>query len=580
MKDKTSYNLILLGGTGARCGEIFVYMCANGYFDCDEVHILYIDSDQENGNGEMFRAVVKQYQACRDRYNLKNSPIPYFFRPKIYLTEKTPVGELKHFKDLAAPSQNGVGQVNSAEALMKVLYSDEEMEMKISDGFFAHPNVGAALFAANMDSVMGDFLRIIQAERDTKDVKVFLLGSLFGGTGASAVPTISKYLKKKLHVDSGNKLIDEHLKIGACMVLPYFAFARDGWKAGTLQSNDGDAQIEAEKFATKTKSALEYYKYINSGPDGAVFDRLYILGHDGEDIRGVYATAGGEQRNLPHIVEMYGAMAGVHFFKDDSKSTQHYFATVGKKTIGWGDIYKNTRGFFSFFIMMRFVIVMKSLILEELFDYKQQNKLKKKARNIPWYYDFLNGKAQSVDMQEDQLYHKFEDISNFCDSYIRWFSELSISNVEMLKALNQIRFRESGKEGDVTKGEADVESDVVEYLRLFSEEILIRQHHNNLISLGRGCGKDVMVNAEIYAANVKYIRKHFKTLAPVHPSNNLETERIGMEEIWSRICDLGFKSSTTSDYGPLVENISLANDKSMDACVRNLVNAVFIACMI
>lgn len=53
-----------------------------------------------------------------------------------------------------------------------------------------------------------------------------------------------------------------------------------------------------------------------------------------------------------------------------------------------------------------------------------------------------------------------------------------------------------------------------------------------------------------------------------------------MEEIWSRICDLGFKSSTTDDYGPLVENISLANDKSMDACVRNLVNAVFIACMI
>lgn len=580
MKDKNSYNLILLGGTGARCGEIFVYMCANGYFDCDVVHILYIDSDRENGNGEMFRAVVKQYQACRERYALKNSPIPYFFKPKIHLTEQTPVGGLSHFKDLAAPSQNGVGQVNSAEALMRALYSDEEMEMKISDGFFAHPNVGAALFAANMDAVMGDFLRIIQAERDTKDVKVFLVGSLFGGTGASALPTISKYLKKKLHVDSGNKLIDEHLKIGVCMVLPYFVFARDGWKAGMSQSSGGDAQIEAEKFATKTKSALEYYKYINSDPDGAVFDSLYILGHDGEDVRGVYATAGSEQRNLPHIVEMYGAMAGVHFFKDDSGSGQHYFATVGKKTIGWTDIYKNTRGFFSFFIMMRFAIVMKSLILEELFDYQKQNKLKKKARNIPWYYDFLNGKDQSVDMQEDQLYHKFEDISYFCDSYIRWFSELSLSGVDMVKALDQIRYRESGEQGGKTTSEADVESDVVEYLRLFSEEILIRQHHNNLITLGRGCGKDDTVNAGIYAANLKYIRRHFKSLAPVHPSNDLETEKIGMEEIWSRICDLGFKSSAAGDYGPLVENISLSNDKSMDACVRNLVNAVFIACMI
>lgn len=350
--------------------------------------------------------------------------------------------------------------------------------------------------------------------------------------------------------------------------------------AGASRSNGGETQIEAEKFATKTKSALEYYKYINSGPDGAVFDSLYILGHDGEDICGVYAAAGGEQRNLPHVVEMYGAMAGVHFFKDDSGSIQHYFATVGKKAIGWGDIYKNTRSFFLFFIMMRFAIVMKSLILEELFDYQQQNKLKKEAQNIPWYYDFLNGKARSVDMQEDQLYHKFEAISNFCDSYIRWFSELSISGVEMLKSLDQIRFRESGKQSGETKDEADAESDVVEYLHLFSEEILIRQHHNDLIALGRGCGKDDVVNAGIYAENVKYIRRHFKALTPVHPFNNLETERIGMEEIWSRICDLGFKSSATGDYGPLVENISLANDRSMDACVRNLVNAVFIACMI
>ena len=42
MREKYSYNIILLGGTGAKCGEIFVHMCANGYLNCEKVNILYI----------------------------------------------------------------------------------------------------------------------------------------------------------------------------------------------------------------------------------------------------------------------------------------------------------------------------------------------------------------------------------------------------------------------------------------------------------------------------------------------------------------------------------------------------------
>ena len=61
MKETYSYNLILLGGTGAKCGEIFVHMCANGYFDRDVVNILYIDSDDENGNGKSFTQVLEHY---------------------------------------------------------------------------------------------------------------------------------------------------------------------------------------------------------------------------------------------------------------------------------------------------------------------------------------------------------------------------------------------------------------------------------------------------------------------------------------------------------------------------------------
>lgn len=57
-----------------------------------------------------------------------------------------------------------------------------------------------------------------------------MIGSIFGGTGASSFPTISKYLKKKLYGESTDKLIGDKLKIGDSMLLPYFTFSRENLK--------------------------------------------------------------------------------------------------------------------------------------------------------------------------------------------------------------------------------------------------------------------------------------------------------------------------------------------------------------
>jgi len=539
--------------------------------------MLYIDSDSLNGNGQQFQNVVKLYNECRKKYRIMESPIPGFFRPEIDLHIEDPVQQYRYFRDLTVPSRNNVKEANGAEALMKALYSEEEREMKITDGFFAHPNVGAAVFAANMDRLMGKLVDRIKT-RDIgarKKVRIFMLGSLFGGTGASSLPTISNYLKRELYGNSDDRLIDEKVKIGGCMILPYFLFS---YKHMDEKEERGeDIPIEGNKFATKTRSALGYYKYVDEKQKSGAFDSLYILGHDGGDVRGYYETAGIEQRNLPHIVEFYGAMAAVSFFESDMEERGRYFAVVGKKQIGWSDFYKNTSGFFLFFIMMRFAIVMKSLILEEMFDYRRENKLKATAGDIPWYYDFLNGKDKSADMQPDQLYHKFESMAGYCDEYIRWFAELHIANIERLKSLDEIRFdAPRGARGQAE--ELDGEQDIVDYLQLFMPEMLVRQFHNDLVSVGRGCEKDEEKNDAVYQRNVKWIRNNFTKLVKTHTFSNLNTEKIGMDEIWSRICDLGFEHTAKKEN--LVENLATAKDKSMDACVRNLVNAVYIACMI
>lgn len=575
MQTGPSYNIILLGGTGAKCGEILIHMCASGYFPFGELRILYIDSDMDNGNAQRFLNVYNKYQMCRERYRIKKSGVPFFFWPQIELIQENPVMDAKYFKDLANKSSGegygSVDEVNAAKALMGALYSDEEIELNISEGFFAHPNVGAAVFSANMDTIMRRFLGRLESDRDVmRKIRVFLLGSVFGGTGAASLPTIARYLREKLYDLSDNKNIKEQLAIGGCMLLPYFTFK------GREMEENGE-KIEADKFAVKTRAAMEYYRYVDEEQGRKTFDQLYVLGHDGNDIRGKYATAGKEQRNLPHIVELYAASSAIDFFessdrKKEREGLRYRFAVVPVDKIRGTDIYKSTAGYAYFFVMMRFSIVIKSLIMEELFDYKNQNKLKSKANRIPWYYDFLNGKKENKEIVPDKLYSYFEAISGYCSEYIRWFAELNLGNIEKAENWDEINY---GSE----KRNERVMVDTVPYLDMFSTRLLFCQHQNDLI--WEGMDKiDGVSTDKIYQDNLNYIRENLQNLEKKQffTDSEADEENRTMSHIWSFISEAGLNGGVKENAE--FRNIVRTQDKSMVACVRNLVNAIYCACML
>lgn len=563
MREAFGYNIILLGGTGAKCGEILLHMCANGYFRYRYLNILYIDSDTDNGNARRFRELYETYMECRARYVIKSSPISCFFYPEIRLMTKNPVGKLNVFSDMINESGSDHESSEGARALMGALYSKEEIDLRISDGFFAHPNVGAAVFAANMDEIMSDFSSLIQAElQEAKKVKIFVLGSVFGGTGAASLPTIAKYIREKLIGASDNRNIKKLMKIGACMVLPYFLFEIDDKISAHVSQ---EPTIEANKFAMKTKAALEYYKYVEEESGQKIVDEMFILGHDGADVRGRYAAAGEKQRNLPHIVELYAAMSAVTFFEAEMEKRGTYFAVVPADKTGGESIYGGEIGYSLFFIMMRFSIVMESLIIDELFDHTHKDKLNKKAKKIPWYYDFLNGKAAAKDFVPTRLIEYFKDIRRYCDEYIRWFAELSLKNIDKQNLLNQVNYDEEKEDGDIVK-----------YVDFFSKELLFRQYQNIQIRNGdMEVGKETARN--LYDMNRKYIRRNLQHLEEIHFSTDKDSERIDMDRIWSRLSGMGF-SHFVKDKD-IFRNIVQSEDKSMEAGVRNLVNAVFCACL-
>ncbi len=560
MREEFSYNMILLGGTGAKCGEILLHMCANGYFRYRYLNLFYIDSDMQNGNAERFKNLYDIYVSCREQYVIEGSSLNCFFFPKVRLMTANPVNGIQYFKDLTSGDEHGTTE--TARALMEILYSEDEMNLKISNGFFAHPNVGAAVFAANMDRIMINFRTLILTEmQEMKKVKIFLLGSVFGGTGASSLPTIARYFKETLFGASENKNIQEQMKIGGCIVLPYFLFRHGDNEDGNEKENT--PAIEADKFALKTKSALEYYKYVDGEEERKTFDELFILGHDAADVRGNYATAGAKQRNLPHIVEFYAAMSAITFFDNAMDTTGHYFAVIPAEKIGGDNIYRMEKGYSFFFIMMRFAIVMKSLIIEELFDYTKKDKLRKKAKKIPWYYDFLDGKVKVEGFESTRLYSIFVAISNYCDAYIRWFAELNLGNIDKLNELDQVEYNED-------KG------DVVSYLSFFSKELLFKQHQNNQIRNGNVDMEEDKAKNQ-YNKNLKYIRRNLEKLEEIHFNTDFYSEKISMDKIWSRISNMGFSIFVKED--DVFKNIANSSDKTMESGVRNLVNAVFCACL-
>lgn len=50
-----------IGGTGMRCLEALVHLCAMGMFDDTTIHMLAVDTDAQNGNFQRLRQLKEAY---------------------------------------------------------------------------------------------------------------------------------------------------------------------------------------------------------------------------------------------------------------------------------------------------------------------------------------------------------------------------------------------------------------------------------------------------------------------------------------------------------------------------------------
>lgn len=91
-----------IGGTGMRCIESLIHLCAMGMFDDTEIHLLALDTDKNNGNFARLKQVKEAYLNAKGlNGQQRTTHKDTFFSANIKYYEFSPDYEQKSsFKDV------------------------------------------------------------------------------------------------------------------------------------------------------------------------------------------------------------------------------------------------------------------------------------------------------------------------------------------------------------------------------------------------------------------------------------------------------------------------------------------------
>ena len=270
-------NLVLgLGGTGARLVESFVHLCAAG-LGPPQASVAFIDQDQSNGNTLRARTALGKYVAAHRTLRALAGEHPEPSSDLLRtLLDPHPDGadvEACHWvpqresnATLANLIKHGLMGEGSARDLARTLFHDREgLRMPLNEGYRGRPHVGAAALLAQIET--DEFWRSLEdlVQNASRAVRVFLCGSVFGGTGAAVLPTLARRLRQVAEE------ADRPLFIAGALMLPYFTFP---------PAEDREANVPTgHESLLQSQSALQYYhSEMEVGGRPYSFDDIYLVG--------------------------------------------------------------------------------------------------------------------------------------------------------------------------------------------------------------------------------------------------------------------------------------------------------------
>jgi len=284
-----------IGGTGSRVLRALTMLLASGV-ECkaDAIVPIIIDPDASAGDVDRTVDLMKKYGEIRSKLNFDSKKANRFFKTDIQQTMTNFRLPLSNTQDVLFDEYMNVSDMSREnQALVNILFSHKNLASDMTVGFKGNPNVGSVVLNQFDDSY--EFQNF--ANEFTEQDKIFIISSIFGGTGASGFPLLLKTLRTSDEI--ANKGLVNNAHIGAITVLPYFQVKQED-----------DSQIDSATFVSKAKSALAYYGR-NISKNNAI-DTLYYIA---DDTRTTYENCEGgtNQKNNAHFVELVSALALIDF---------------------------------------------------------------------------------------------------------------------------------------------------------------------------------------------------------------------------------------------------------------------------
>ncbi len=352
------YFVLGIGGTGMRCIESLIHLCAMGMFDDTEIHLLALDTDKNNGNFSRLKEVKEAYVNAKNIDKANRTPLSdTFFSANIKYYEFSPNYEKKStFNEVF---NYGNTKYNSPEEadLADLVLTDNVENFNLRHGYRAQTHLGSMMMyhsiieaaRSKAGSELKDFLQELIKATTSGTPKVFILGSVFGGTGASSIPIIPQAISKAAEIMSnGAANVLRSAYFGSTLLTAYFSF-----KAPSADELANQKVIAtSDKFALNSQVAMMFYD--DDTTVKSTYQRFYMLGTDGQawdpmarekDKITETITGGGAQKNDSHYIELLAACAALDFLHADENILQQ------KKSLGDPDyVYRaiETTGRFDF----------------------------------------------------------------------------------------------------------------------------------------------------------------------------------------------------------------------------------------
>lgn len=314
-----------IGGTGSRVLTSLVMQLAAGVRPKDSsgkpIHDLsivpiIIDPHEDNSGLQQLSELLSDYRKMHQRIYGDEVKDEGFFNVKIEtlkdISPDSGVADKFFFKMQSVTDSrfdkfiglNDMDNFNTKanKLFAKMLFSKEELETEMKEGFYGSPNIGC--IALNEFKESDDFKAFRSAYN--KGDRLFFIGSIFGGTGASGLPLFISSIRDLQNINNEDTGRSDCSKapIGALIVMPYFRIAQDD-----------NSSINQNDFIIKTRSALRYYdtslnKYINK--------IYYIADPKGTaDFVNDPGNINNQQSNKYHIVEFAGALSIFDFCAEE-----------------------------------------------------------------------------------------------------------------------------------------------------------------------------------------------------------------------------------------------------------------------